>query len=146
MYTDKEDGIELVSFSTLIGIYLSVWDSIIEYVTDNIPIKILFYIQIGISSFVILVTLIALFIFLFILDLFWATFLYLLSFFFAFGGIWFCKCFKKHNFYKKCTCCNDIEICCSKGSCQERCTDCLECIFLEKNIKSLNQRIKDNDN
>lgn len=145
-YAEKKDGIELMSLSTLIAIYLTMWDNLIEYMSNNISVNILFVIQIGFSSFVIFVTLIILFMFLFFLNQFWLTFLYLFNFFFSFGGIWFCKCFKNHNFYKECRCCHDNRICCSKKPCQERCYNCLVCCFGEKNCVLFKERINDNEN
>ena len=72
--------------------------------TDNLPLDALFIIQIIASFLIILVSLFVLSLFLFSIGIFWLTFLYLLSFLFAFGGCWFCK------FYAKCNC-EHLECC-----------------------------------
>ena len=142
VYTDSEDGLELVSFSTLISIYLSLWDTLIGYLTDYIPTNGLFIIQIATSSLIILFTLIVVSIFLCFIKLFWLTFFYILSFIFTFGGVWFCDCFKKHNFYHSCKCCRNHLLPCSKQKCHECCYDCLEKCLSEENYQILKDKVK----
>ena len=141
-YTDEEDGIELISFSTLISIYLSIWDTIIGYITDNISFKGLFIIQILASSFIIFITLFISFIFLFFIHYFWLTFLYILSFIFAFGGVWFCKCFKNHNFYNICKCCKKHELFCSSSQSHRNCYKCIKCCIGEDNYNNFKEKFK----
>ena len=141
VYTDDEDGIELVSFSTLISIYLSIWDTIIGFITDYIPLNGLFIIQIIISSFIIIFTLFIVIIFLFFIKLFWLSFLYMLSFIFTFGGVWFCNCFKKHNFYRSCRCCNKYLLPCSKQEFHMYCYECLQKCIGQENYDLLNEKI-----
>lgn len=141
---EQEQSIEIISISLLIPIYSGIWNFIIGKMINYLPINVLFIIQIVFSSIVILITLFILFMFLFFFNMFWLTFLYLLSFVFAFGGFWFCKCFKNHNFYKKYRCCRYCTFCCSKGSCKQRCDECLECFFGEQIFDEFNKGIKEN--
>jgi hypothetical protein len=141
-YTDEEDGIELISFSTLISIYLSIWDTIIGYITDYISFKGLFIIQILASSFIIFITLFIAFMFLFFINYFWLTFLYILSFIFAFGGVWFCKCFKNYNFYNSFNCCKKHELFCSNRQSHDNCYKCINCCIGEENFNNFKEKFK----
>ena len=135
LYTDGEEGIELISFSTLISIYLSIWDFIIGSITDNIPINGLLIIQIAFSSLVVLVTIVVIIVVLFCLPFFWFALCYMLSFicFFTCGGLWFCKCFQKRNFYETacCKCCN------KKNTLSRKCFEKLSKCIGEKNMQKL---------
>jgi hypothetical protein len=65
IYTDEADGIELISCSTLISIYLSIWDFVIGFITENISIKALFIIQMIPCTIIVLAVLLILFIVMF---------------------------------------------------------------------------------
>ena len=142
IYTDEEEGIELISFSTLIAIYLAIWDTIIGYITDYIPLIGLFIIQIVASSFIIFITLFIAFIFLFFIQYFWLSLLYILSFIFALGGFWFCKCFKNHNFYKSCKCCENHQLFCSTHIFHQKFYYCLGKCIGKENYNRLKEKLK----
>ena len=136
IYTDDEDGIELISFSTLISIYLSIWDTLIDYITEYIPINGIFIIQIITSFFVIVISLIIIFMFLFFINSFWLSFVYILSYLFPLGGVIFCYCFKR-DFYKKCNCCENQQILCSKKQFHEKVYEKLKEKIGEEKYKKL---------
>ena len=127
IYTDEAEGMDLISCSTLIAIYLWIWDLIIGYISDNFNINILFGIQIFASSIIILLFLTFASVFLFCLGTFWQAFLYILSFLFLpFGGCWFCKCYYKYK-------CDDMSCCIDhKDACNYH--QCLYIIFGKENL------------
>ena len=96
VFTDTEEGIDFFSCGTLLAIYLQVLDFIIDLL-KKFPIKILLYIQVIFSSFIILASLSLISLFMCFLGMFWLTFLYLLSFLFSFDGFWFYDCYKKNK-------------------------------------------------
>ena len=113
IYTDEAEGMDLISCSTLIAIYLWIWDFIIGYASDIFSKNALFIIQIIFCSIIILIFLSFTSVFLFCLGTFWRTLLYLLSFLFLpFGGCWFCKCYEKYNCEDK-ACCVDYKDTCN---------------------------------
>ena len=117
IYTDEAEGLDLISCSTLIAIYLWVWDLIFGYASDTFNINVLFGLQITVSCFIILAFLTLSSVFLFCLGTFWITFLYLLSFLFLpFGGCWFCKCYRKYN-CENMSCCIDHKNTCNNHQC-----------------------------
>ena len=117
IYTDEAEGMDLISCSTLIAIYLWIWDLIYGYASDTFNINVLFGIQIAVSGFIILAFLTLVSVFLCCLGTFWLTFLYLLSFLFLpFGGCWFCKCYGKYN-CEKMSCCLDHKDACNNYQC-----------------------------
>ena len=111
IFTDEAEGLDLISCSTLISIYLTIWDFIIGFITDKLSLNALFIIQLAVSAFIILISLFILSLLLFSIGYFWLSFLYLLSFLFSFGGCWFCKCYEKHN-CENYQCCKDHQDTC----------------------------------
>ena len=126
-YSEEEDGFnKITTFSTLISIYLHIWDIIFGFIKDNFSIKALLIIQIAISFIIVLITIIFIFICLCCLyDLFWVSFLYLITFPFCFGGIWLCCCFNKFNCNKDESCCQ-YNLPCSGECCHNCCNKCCE--------------------
>ena len=145
MYTDDEDGIELVSFSTLISIYLTIWEKIIDFLTDYIPINGLFIIQIITSSLVILITILIICIFLCFINSFWLSFVYILSYIFPCGGVIFCYCFKK-NFYQICNCCENHYLPCSNREFHHKFYNCLKKRIGEQKYNELKNYLQFEDN
>ena len=128
IYTDEADGIELISCSTLISIYLSIWDSAIGFITDKIPIKGLFIIQMIPCTIIVLAVLFTLFIFMFCIGSFWIIFLYLITFFTSCGGLWFCDKFDQKKCFERCKCCKDTNDCCSSNECHNKCYNICPCL------------------
>ena len=145
IYTDDEDGIELVSFSTLISIYLTIWEKIIDFLTDYIPINGLFIIQIITSSLVILITILIICIFLCFINSFWLSFVYILSYIFPCGGVIFCYCFKK-NFYQICNCCENHYLPCSNRDFHQNFYNCLKKRIGEQKYNELKNYLQFEDN
>ena len=112
---------------------MSIWDLIIGFITDYIPINGLLIIQIAISSIIVLVTLLIISLILFCLPYFWFSLCYILSFFFTGGGIWFCRYFKNHYFYEMpcCKCCN------KKNIITDKCHKKIYQLLGEKNVEKL---------
>ena len=128
IYTDEADGIELISCSTLISIYLSIWDFAIGFITDNIPIKALFIIQMIPCTLIVLGVLLTLFTFMFCVGSFWIIFLYLITFFTFGGGLWFCDKFDQEKCFERCKCCRETNNCCSSDECHKRCYSLCPCL------------------
>ena len=57
VFTDVENNIELISSSTLLAIYLSIWDFFFDLISDYLPIKLLLIIQIIFSLVVVIISL-----------------------------------------------------------------------------------------
>jgi hypothetical protein len=125
VFTDvDDDNINLISSSSLIAIYLSIWDFLIGLLSDYIPINILLIIQIIFSFVIALITLSLLSFCLCCIGHFWIIFLYLLSLP-VLGGWWFfCKCCKCHKRISKCykyECCKKHQNTCSNYKCLYNC-------------------------
>jgi len=117
IYTDEAEGMDLISCSTLIAIYLWIWELVIGFMSDHFSMSVLFGIQIFVSAILILIFLSLVSAFLCCLGIFWLTFLYLLSFLFLpFGGCWFCKCYGKYN-CEEMSCCQDHKQACNNYEC-----------------------------
>ena len=132
--TEEIKGFDLMSGSTLISIYLFIWNFIFGFLRDLTPIKyihILFGLQMIPSGCITFKFLLIIFNNLFCRGMFWKTCLYLFFYCLACGGVWFfgccdcckcctcCKCFEsKENFDECCKCCDNCNYCenekCSK--------------------------------
>ena len=149
---NKLKGFELISFSSLISIYVALWNFAVIIIKSIAHIDILYYIQIIFSIipalfsfFVILIHIVRSFLY---CNLF-KDFLCFFSFVFLGGGLWFkynnleksychntCKCCRCCCFclgkecYCDCCCC-DQDICCCKCCCFEddSCCRCLNCFY-----------------
>ena len=126
---EEKKGFELVSGSTLITIYILIWGMIFGTLRDYIPNNLIILLFVMQLIFALPITLYFFFEYsalLFCKGMFWLTFLYLIFYFFALGGIWFficgdcgscckcCECFQsKENFNKCCKC--------GKGECDKSC-------------------------
>ena len=128
IYTDEADGIELISCSTLISIYLSIWDFFIGFIVDNIPIKGLFIIQMLFCIIIVLAVLLTLFPFMFCVGSFWIIFLYLITFFTSCGGLWFCEKFDQNKMFERFKCCKETNECCSSNDCHRKCYSLCPCL------------------
>ena len=129
---EEKKGFELVSGSTLITTYILIWGMIFGTLRDYIPnnlIILLFVIQL---IFALPITLYFFFEYsalLFCKGMFWLTFLYLIFYFFAFGGIWFFTCGDCDSCCECCKCCECFQskekfnnCCkCGKGKCDKIC-------------------------
>lgn len=135
---EEKKGFDLVSGSTLISIYLLIWDSIFGTLRDNIPenyIIILFGIQLLPSLYISFNLLKIISMNLFCNGIFWRTFLYLFFYFFACGGLWFfkccdwcsccvcCKCFETKENFNRCCKCGPFDNCCEHKDCLKKCKD-----------------------
>ena len=137
-YSEDQQGFELISSSTLISIYLVIWDLFYSNIRDYLPISVLFIIQLipsgyysisfSIKVLVILIStgnaLVAIFGFCFIVYLFY-----------CFGGLFNCfSCDKEDQDFVGCyinkndDSCNCICCCCE-------CKCCDNCKFDEKDKK-----------
>ena len=149
---NKLKGFELISSSSLISIYVALWNFAVIIIKSIAHIDILYYIQIIFSIipalfsfFVILIHIVRSFLY---CNLF-KDFLCFFSFVFLGGGLWFkynnleksychntCKCCRCCCFclgkecYCDCCCC-DQDICCCKCCCFEddSCCRCLNCFY-----------------
>ena len=92
--TENDDEINYFTVATLLSIYLQIWDLFIEQV-KRIPTSALLYIQIFISTGIIVFALYIFVLLLFFIKKFLFTLLYILSTFCSFGGFWFVPCYKK---------------------------------------------------
>ena len=145
-------GFELISSSSLISIYVALWNFSVLIIKSFTGIEILYYIQIAFSSIPSLFAFI--FIFIHIGKSFYhcniiKDFLCIFSFTFLGGGLWFkynvfeksychntCKCCRCCCFclgkecYCDCCCC-DQDICCCKCCCfeEDSCCRCLNCFY-----------------
>ena len=145
-------GFELISSSSLISIYVALWNFAVLVIKSFTGIEILYYIQIAFSSIPSLFAFI--FIFIHIGKSFYhcniiKDFLCIFSFTFLGGGLWFkynvfeksychntCKCCRCCCFclgkecYCDCCCC-DQDICCCKCCCfeEDSCCRCLNCFY-----------------
>ena len=102
VYMDSDDTFDLISCSTLLSIYLSIIDYILEfikYILGNIKYLIIF--QLVTSSIMIIAIIIGIIIFLFCCGFFCITLFYILSFI-PLGGWWFCDLYSKCNHNSKC--------------------------------------------
>ena len=125
VFTDVgDDNIDLISSSSLIAIYLSIWDFLIDKLSEYTPINILLIIQIIFSFVIVLISLSLISMCLCFIGYFWLTFLYLLSFI-ALGGIWFfsnlCQCHKRISKMYKYECCKNHENACDNHRSLEKC-------------------------
>ena len=93
--TDKEEDVDYFSSATLLSIHLFLWN-IIMYFIKKFPLKYLLYLQIGLSSFIIIIFIFFLSLFMCCFGMCCFTFLYLLSFI-PCGGCWFFRCYRKHK-------------------------------------------------
>ena len=150
-YKDIKD-FELISSSSLISIYVALWNFAVIIIKAFTHIEILYYIQIAFSSIPSLFAII--FIFISIGKSFYRCniikdFLCFFSFTFLGGGLWFkYNVFEKsycHNTCKFCRCCCfclgkecycdccccDQDICCCKCCCfeEDSCCRCLDCFY-----------------
>ena len=64
VYTDNEEGIDYFSSATLLSIYLFIWDLFIDLL-KKAPIEVLLYVQIALSSFIIVIFIFSLLILMF---------------------------------------------------------------------------------
>ena len=136
---DKKKKFELISGSTLISIYLYLWNTIISLIRDYTPINILYKVQIitciypGYISFLIVCMLFLLFCMADNCRKKSSLFCCFCSFLLCFGGFWFSNELFENFYYKKdetkngcfCGICNLCH-CCDCCDCCE-CYDCLEC-------------------
>ena len=121
---EEEKGFDLVSGSTLISLYLSIWNVFFQYVLNLLPDNILLIIQMIPSVIITLIICYFFFYNLFCRGIFWRTFFYIFFYFFACGGIWFfkcceccsccrcCKCFETKENFDKCCDCGIFNKCC----------------------------------
>jgi len=128
IYTDEADGIELISCSTLISIYLSIWDFFIGFLVDKASVKVLFIIQMIPCTLIVVSVLLVLFTFMFCVGSFWIIFLYLITFFTSLGGFWFCDKFDQNKCFERCKCCKETNECCSSEECHQRCYNLCPCL------------------
>jgi len=125
VFTDvDDDNIDLFSSSSLIAIYLSIWDFLVDLLSDYTPLNILLIIQIICSFAIALISLSLISMCLCFIGYFWLTFLYLISFF-ALGGCWFfsnlCQCHKRISELYKFECCKNHEKTCDNHKYLEKC-------------------------
>ena len=141
-YSDQKKKFEVISGSTLISIYLSIWDLIISLIRDHASEKALYIVQIVFSSLPSLVFLI------FISTLFFGgifkcgescrdrfeIYFCLFSFCLCFGGFWFSEETYDKLLERNCECCEiDCYYCfeccdyCSCDCCNYCSCDCCEC-------------------
>lgn len=145
--SEEIKGFDLMSGSTLISIYVSIFSIIFGIIRDYIPLDYIFIIQSIPTLFIMLIFFIEIGGNLFCRGIFWRTILYLFFYFFAFGGLWFfggccecckcCECFTKEKFNKCCDC-GRFNDCCEHEKCREKC-DVFE--FFEK-CKKLSKKKK----
>ena len=126
-YTDKDDEINYFTVATLLSIYLEIWDFFINLLKQA-PTNILLWIQLVLSTIIVIASLFTLVILLCFIGRFLFTLLYFL-FFVPLGGCWFIGRYKKHNL--------------SKYECPKfKNKDCLDKIWLtEKNLKRIKSRL-----
>ena len=140
VYTDVEGGIDLISSSTLLSIYLSIWGLFFDFLMDKFSINILLSIQIIFSLIIVLLTSSIISIFLCCIGYFWFTFLYLLSFI-PLGGCWFFGCYEKY--ISKCEeneCCKEHEKVCDENY------KCLYSCIGKERLKKIYNKIFENKN
>ena len=89
--TEKDDEINYFTVATLLSIYLLIWDRLIDFY-KMIPNDVLLYIQIIISTGIILINCYLLFMLFFLIKRCLFTFLYLITFPIC-GGCWFIPCY-----------------------------------------------------
>ena len=94
VYTDIDEGIDIISSATLLSIYLKAWEFFFNKLIDKCSINILLVIQIFFSLIIVLITSCLISAFLCCIGYFWFTFLYLLSFI-PFGGFWYFRAYEK---------------------------------------------------
>ena len=145
-------GFELISSSTLISIYVALWNFAVIFIKGVAHIELLYYIQIIVSSIPALFSFIVICIHItksFIYCNLFKDFLCFFSFVFLGGGLWFkynafensychntCKCGRCCCFclgkecYCDCCCC-DQDVCCCKCCCfeEDSCCRCLDCFY-----------------
>ena len=125
---EKTKGIDLVSGSTLITIYISIWNLITGVISNLFSNHILFSIQLLPSSIITLLFLSLIAYNLFCRGIFWRTFLYIFFYFFACGGCWFfgccckccrncCYCFETPKEFNSCCKCGVFDKCCEHEEC-----------------------------
>ena len=145
---EKTKGIDLVSGSTLITIYISIWNLITGVISNLFSNHILFSIQLLPSSIITLLFLSLIAYNLFCRGIFWRTFLYIFFYYFACGGCWFFGCC--------CKCCRNCCYCfetpkefnsCCKCGVFDKCCDHEECInnkykTISKNVSGYFKRLK----
>ena len=139
-YSDQNKKFDVISGSTLISIYLSIWDLIISLIRDHSSEKALYIVQIIFSSLPSLVLLI-LILLLFFSGIFirdalckdrFEIYCCLFSFCLCFGGFWFNEKTYNKLFERKCECCK-INCyycfeCCHYGSGDSyNCCNCCDC-------------------
>jgi len=138
VFTDVDDNIELISSSTLIAIYLSIWDFFFGLISDYLPINLLLIIQIIFSLVIVLISFSLISVFLCCIGYFWLTLSYLLSFF-ALGGCWFfcdpCNCPKRISGMYKYEICKNHEKTCVNYLWFYNCFGKKRCLKLEKVVK-----------
>ena len=148
-----EKGFDLVSGSTLISIYISIWNIILLIINKIIPINFLFFIQILPSSIICYFILSLLVKNLFCRGMFWRTCLYILFYFFACGGCWLfgcccecckcCACFEtKEKFDEFCCNCGVFNKCCEHEELLKKCSEIQLQNKLFECFKKLRQKMK----
>lgn len=130
VYTDVDEGIDIISSATLLSIYLKAWEFFFNKLIDKCSINILLVIQIFFSLIIVLLTSCLISVFLCCIGYFWFTFLYLLSFI-PFGGFWYFRA------YEKCRC-DQYECCIDNG---DICDNNYKCLYYCIDKKKLTQCI-----
>lgn len=127
--SEEIKGFDLMSGSTLISIYVSIFSIIFGIIRDYVPLKYIVIIQSIPTVFIMLIFFMQIGANLFCKGIFWRTILYFFFYFFAFGGLWFfggccckcCECFETKEKFNKCCDCGRFNDCCKHKECSEKC-------------------------